>query len=327
MRLNRGEICLAQILLRGSEMRQDVKENTSKPEMGVWMMRLGKCLAITAVLLLPALAIAAVGPASNDALTIGEPMIAASANPGTSSMITVPLTMSNLNVLAAVDMPLKFGTPGDGIELREVRFDSRIDDFDVKIATIDNEAKTVLIGLVPMAFNPGKDRMAAGKGPIADLVFEVTDPTLTSFQIDTYTTERPRHQLMWVYSEVAEDGSRSVHAAYPEFKAMTIDVSAAGSNPSQVPTSYALNQNYPNPFNPSTEISFALSQAGHVRLSVYNVLGQQVRTLIDQDMEAGNKSITWDGRSDNGSPAASGIYFYRIQANDFVDTRKMTLLK
>ncbi len=308
-------------------MRQDVNENTSKPEMGVWMMRLGKCLAITAVLLLPALAIAAVGPASNDALTIGEPMVAASANPGASSMITVPLTMSNMNVLAAVDMPLKFGVPGDGVELREVRFDSRIDDFDVKIATIDNEAKTVLIGLVPMAFDPTKDRMASGKGPIAELVFEVTDPTLASFTIDTYTTERPRHQLMWVYSQVDEDGSRSVHASYPEFKPMTVNVTAAGSNPTQVPTSYALNQNYPNPFNPSTEISFALKADGQVRLSVYNVLGQQVRTLIDEYMPAGNHSITWDGRSSDGSPASSGIYFYRIQANDYVDTRKMTLLK
>jgi hypothetical protein len=308
-------------------MRQDVNENPTKPEMGVWMMRLGKCLAVTAILLLPALAIAAVGPASNDALTIGEPMIAASANPGTSNMVTVPLTMSNMNVLAAVDMPLKFGAPGDGIELREVRFDSRIDDFDVKIATIDNDAKTVLIGLVPMAFHPEKDRMAAGRGPIAELVFEVTDPTLASFTIDTYTTERPRHQLMWVYSEVAEDGSRSVHAAYPEFKAMNIDVTAASSNPTQVPASYALNQNYPNPFNPSTEISFSLKQSGQVRLSVYNVLGQQVRTLINQEMTEGPHSVTWDGRSDNGSPAASGIYFYRIQANDYVDTRKMTLLK
>jgi hypothetical protein len=308
-------------------MRQDVNENPTKPEMGVWMNRMGKCLAIAVVLLLPAFALAAVGPASNDALTMGTPSIAASANSGTSTLVTVPLTMSNLNVLAAVDMPLKFGAPGDGIELKEVRFDSRIENFDVKIATIDNDAKTLLVGLVPMAFDPTKPRMAAGKGPIADLVFEVTDPAMTSFTIDTYQTERPRHQLMWVYSDVAEDGSRTVKAAYPEFKPMTIQVEAAGSNPTQVPSSYTLNQNYPNPFNPSTEISFALSQAGHVRLSVYNVLGQQVRTLIDEDMSAGNKSITWDGRSDNGNPAASGIYFYRIQANDFVDTRKMTLLK
>jgi hypothetical protein len=290
-------------------------------------MRLGKCLAIGAALLLPAFAIAAVGPASNDALTFGEPMFAASANPGTATMITVPLTMSNMKVLAAVDMPLKFGNPGDGIELREVRFDSRIDYFDVKIANIDNDAKTLLVGLVPMAFDPTKARMATGQGPIAELVFEVTDPTMTSFTISTFTTDRPRHQLMWVYSEVAEDGSRSVHAAYPEFKAMTIQVEAAGNNPSIVPDRYSLNQNYPNPFNPSTEISFALKADGNVRLTVFNVLGQQVRTLVDEYMPAGNHTVTWDGHSEDGGSAASGIYFYRIQANDYVDTKKMTLLK
>jgi hypothetical protein len=308
-------------------MRQDVSENSTKPEMGVRMMRLGKCLTIGVALLLPAFAIAAVGPASNDALTIGAPLFAASANPGTSTMITVPLTMSNVNVLAAVDMPLKFGAPGDGIELREVRFDERIANFDVKIASIDNEAKTLLVGLVPMAFDGTKPRMAAGKGPIAELIFEVTDPTMAEFTIDAFTTERPRHQLMWVYSEVAEDGSRSVHAAYPEFKPMTIQVEAAGNAPSSVPTSYALNQNYPNPFNPSTEISFALKADGNVRLTVFNVLGQQVSTLINEFMPAGNHTITWDGRSNDGGSAASGIYFYRIQANDYVETRKMTLLK
>jgi len=308
-------------------MRQDVNQNPIKPEMGVWMMRLGKCLTIGVALLLPAVAFAAAGPASNDALTIGSPMFAASASPSNSTMITVPLSMSNVNVLAAVDMPLRFGAPGDGIELREVRFDERIDYFDVKIASIDNSAKTLLVGLVPMAFDPTKARMASGSGPIAELVFEVTDPTLQAFTIDTYTTDRPRHQLMWVYSEVDANGTRTVRAAYPEFKPMTIQVEAAGSSPTILPDRYSLNQNYPNPFNPSTEISFALKADGNVKLSVFNVLGQQVRTLVDEYMPAGNHTITWDGRSEDGSTAASGIYFYRIQANDFVDTRKMTLLK
>ena len=289
-------------------------------------MRLGKCLAIGAALLLPAFAIAAVGPASNDALTIGAPLFATSANPGISTMIMVPLTMSNVNVLAAVDMPLKFGAPGDGIELREVRFDERIDYFDVKIASIDNDAKTLLVGLVPLAFVPTKERMAAGKGPIAELVFEVTDPTMTEFTIDTYTTERPRHQLMWVYSEVAEDGSRSVHAAYPEFKPMTIQVEAAGNAPSIVPERYALSQNYPNPFNAGTVIDFDLIKTSDVRLSIYNVLGQEVWSY-NEELQAGPQSIRWDGTQQNGESAASGIYFYRIQANDFVATKKMTLLK
>jgi hypothetical protein len=298
---------------------------TQKPEMGVWMMRIGKCLAIGVVLLLPAAALAAVGPATNDALTMTQPKYAAEAGNGTT--VTVPLEMSNLNVLAAVDMPLSFGQPGDGIELREVRFDERIDYFDVKIANIDNDAKTVLIGLVPMAFDPNKPRMASGKGPIAELVFDVIDPTMEAFTIDTYTTDRPRHQLMWVYSEVDANGDRSVHAAYPEFKPMIIQVEAAGTAPTFVPTTYALDQNYPNPFNAGTVIKFDLVDRSDVRLSIYNVLGQEVRTFQEEALEAGRHAIEWDGTMRNGEQAASGIYFYRIQANDFVATKKMTLLK
>jgi hypothetical protein len=302
-----------------------MSKRTQKPEMGVWMMRIGKCLAIGVVLLLPAVALAAVSPATNDALTMTQPKYAAAAGSGTT--VTVPLEMSNLNVLAAVDMPLSFGQPGDGIELREVRFDDRIDYFDVKIANIDNDAKTVLIGLVPMAFDPNKPRMASGKGPIAELVFDVIDPTMESFTIDTYMTDRPRHQLMWVYSQVDENGDRSVHAAYPDFKPMTIQVEPAGTSPSVVPTTYALSQNYPNPFNAGTVIKFDLVDRSDVRLSIYNVLGQEVRTFNEEGLEAGTHAIQWDGTTNAGEAAASGIYFYRIRANDFVATKKMTLLK
>ena len=89
-----------------------------------------------------------------------------------------------------------------------------------------------------------------------------------------------------------------------------------------IPINYALHQNYPNPFNPSTEISFTLPQAGRVKLTVYNVMGQEVTTLADGLFEAGSHNLTWDG-----SGSASGIYFYRLAPPDFVDTKKMLLLK
>ena len=80
--------------------------------------------------------------------------------------------------------------------------------------------------------------------------------------------------------------------------------------------------NYPNPFNPATEISFSLPSASHVKLEVFNVMGQKVATLVDGQFEAGEHVVRWDG-----SDAASGVYFYRLQAGDFVDTKKMMLLK
>ncbi|MCK4627109.1 MAG: T9SS type A sorting domain-containing protein [Phycisphaerae bacterium] len=80
--------------------------------------------------------------------------------------------------------------------------------------------------------------------------------------------------------------------------------------------------NYPNPFNPATEISFTLPRAAEVRLEVFNVMGQKVTTLIDKQMNAGEHTCVWDG-----SDVASGVYFYRLETPDFVDTRKMVLMK
>ncbi|MBU0983807.1 MAG: T9SS type A sorting domain-containing protein [candidate division Zixibacteria bacterium] len=90
-----------------------------------------------------------------------------------------------------------------------------------------------------------------------------------------------------------------------------------------MPTVFALNQNYPNPFNPTTEISFSLPEASTVRLEVYNVAGQRVATLVSSEKySAGNHTVTWDA---NGT--ASGVYFYRLEAGNFTDSRKMILLK
>jgi hypothetical protein len=89
-----------------------------------------------------------------------------------------------------------------------------------------------------------------------------------------------------------------------------------------VPEEFSLAQNYPNPFNPTTTIRYALPVASHVTLKVYNTLGQEVEALVDESQDAGFKSVIFDaGR------LASGIYFYRIQAGNFVDTKKLLILK
>ncbi|MCK4656728.1 MAG: DNRLRE domain-containing protein, partial [candidate division Zixibacteria bacterium] len=94
-----------------------------------------------------------------------------------------------------------------------------------------------------------------------------------------------------------------------------------------VPKSYVLQQNKPNPFNPATEISFTLPSPSHVKLDVFNILGQNVKTLIDGYRPAGDHTVTWEGRHGNGGPAASGVYFYRIEAGNFTKCKKMLLLK
>ena len=94
-----------------------------------------------------------------------------------------------------------------------------------------------------------------------------------------------------------------------------------------LPSSYTLMQNYPNPFNPSTMIEFTLPTRAKTRLDVFNVLGQKVRTLVDGDLTAGVHHVEWNGRDGSGQMVASGVYFYRLQTADFVETKKMVLVK
>jgi hypothetical protein len=89
-----------------------------------------------------------------------------------------------------------------------------------------------------------------------------------------------------------------------------------------LPTEYALEQNFPNPFNPSTNIKFALREAGHVSMVIYDYVGREVLTLIDQPMSVGYHNVTV-----GADKLASGVYFYRIRVNDFTSTKKMLLLK
>jgi formylglycine-generating enzyme required for sulfatase activity len=93
-----------------------------------------------------------------------------------------------------------------------------------------------------------------------------------------------------------------------------------------VPRDFTLSPNYPNPFNPSTVIPYHLREAGHVRLVIYNTLGQRIRTLMNGVREAGSHTVQWDGRSDAGVGAGAGVYIVRMEAGGFVQSRKMVMV-
>jgi hypothetical protein len=94
-----------------------------------------------------------------------------------------------------------------------------------------------------------------------------------------------------------------------------------------LPDGFTLFQNQPNPFNPETQISYFLPQDCQVRLTIYNLLGQRVKTLYEGHQGAGIQTLTWDGTNDQGQKLSSGIYFYRLQAEQFQQTKKMVLMK
>lgn len=94
-----------------------------------------------------------------------------------------------------------------------------------------------------------------------------------------------------------------------------------------VPSAFSLDQNYPNPFNPSTTIRYSIPLESEVKLRVYDLLGKEVRTLVNEKQSPGTFEVKWDGKNNRGEPLSSGIYFYRLESGSFVATKKLMLLK
>lgn len=128
--------------------------------------------------------------------------------------------------------------------------------------------------------------------------FEVTDAELASHQYD------PTRNLVYSSCEATASAKNGI-----------------------LPLEFALRQNVPNPFNPTTTIEFSLPQSSPMTLTIFNTLGQAVYVVEHSSLPAGVHQIVWDGRNQNGSPLASGLYLYRLQAGEFRETRKMLLLK
>jgi flagellar hook assembly protein FlgD len=118
-----------------------------------------------------------------------------------------------------------------------------------------------------------------------------------------------------------------VHHLYDVITFLQNSVDAPTGTP-PIPHQNTLSQNYPNPFNPSTSIEFTVRERTRVSLKVYDVSGQLVRTLLEAERAPGEvHRMTWDGRNDAGQAVSSGVYFYRLVASDFTQTKKMVLLK
>ena len=90
---------------------------------------------------------------------------------------------------------------------------------------------------------------------------------------------------------------------------------------------FTLHQNYPNPFNPTTTLKYDLPKDAMVNITIYDMMGREVKALINQTQDAGYKSVIWDATNDYGKPVSAGIYLYQIQAGEYMQTKKMVLLK
>jgi hypothetical protein len=151
----------------------------------------------------------------------------------------------------------------------------------------------------------------------------------------------------YVYSETIEDTSMVITLGdnsqyYWLVEAMDSDGFIVGSNNNAsnvivvgtlaidgdlIPVEFALRQNYPNPFNPITTLRYDLPEQTHVNITVYDMLGRKVRTILNQQQDPGYKSLIWNATNDYGKPVSAGIYLYQIQAGEYMQTKKMVLLK
>jgi protocatechuate 3,4-dioxygenase beta subunit len=119
-----------------------------------------------------------------------------------------------------------------------------------------------------------------------------------------------------------------VDVTFGDFYGADIVLSPTSTDDSdQLPTRSSLSQNYPNPFNAQTMISFTLTEPADVTLEVFNIVGQRVAVIADGSYQTGTFDVIWDGLDKNGQPVASGVYYYRLRADDYTETRRMTLLK
>jgi len=153
-------------------------------------------------------------------------------------------------------------------------------------------------------------------------------PVASQITENSYTLTGLQAETQYLWTVVATDGQAISEGPIWSFVTAIGPLAVEDDKGiSNLPESYKLDQNYPNPFNPNTEIKFAIPRRSDVSIAIYNILGRKIKTLVNENLSAGFKSITWDGTNSQGHSVSTGIYFYRIEADDFVESKKMLLLK
>jgi hypothetical protein len=147
---------------------------------------------------------------------------------------------------------------------------------------------------------------------------------IVSNRVDVSSLEKGK-SYFWKVRTKTNDNVYSEYSGQAVFK---IDDKLTDINGSAIiPEKFEVSQNYPNPFNPTTVINYSIPEKQFVTVKIYNMLGQEIKTLISQDVNAGVYSITWNGTSDSGAKVATGSYIYRVSAGSNLVTKKMLLLK
>ena len=165
----------------------------------------------------------------------------------------------------------------------------------------------------------------------ADLVFETADTSLMIYYQNILDYWSPNLAMLskatLKISVSATDGFDTVKVSGDDRVVFVNRYDYLSTKGEALPVEFVLHENYPNPFNPTTTLRFEMPQVSDVNLTIFNMLGQKVKTFNMNDTPAGYHSIKWDATNDYGDPVGAGVYLYQLRANEFVKTRKMVLLK
>ena len=204
----------------------------------------------------------------------------------------------------------------------------------LSLPVVMDETEGLLSGQMRLKFDPQQYRIAGvvGTEATADYMFAsnvVADELLIAFA-GAEGHSKGTDSILEIRLEVLGNGVAATPLTFEKvdlnggrIQATSVESAAAFVQPQ----AYSLLQNWPNPFNPETSLRYSLPAASRVTLTVFDMLGQKVRILVDQQQAAGTYSVQWNGRDESGQSVASGLYLYRIEAGQFAQTRKMTLLR
>jgi len=243
-----------------------------------------------------------------------------SASPG--DQAAVPVYLSNNNIeLMSLTVPLEYSS--GLLEVDSVSFAGTLLKPTMSpLVNIDNDAR-----FVRFTYYPGTDKITESEGLLATIYFKI-DPSAIeqTVTIDSVYEVKQYEDLgleLWTRVEVADSTGFALY--FPDFYQGSVTILPPADVDDEffgVPKTLELKQNFPNPFNPVTTIAYSVPERSHVRLKVYNILGQEVATLVDRMQNAGEHQVAWEA-----SNQASGVYFYRLSFQNKVLTKKMALLK
>ncbi len=150
--------------------------------------------------------------------------------------------------------------------------------------------------------------------------------SMTYAEMAELMNEQELDYISGEWTVIAVDGEYSVPASNGHFT-LTIDATALSIDELNIPEEFALHNNYPNPFNPVTTIRYDIPEQADVEITIHNLLGQMVKTLVNETMNPGKYSVIWDGTNNAGMPLSSGVYIYRLVTQEFSQSKKLILLK